>query len=108
MKKSDIEKLKKHYPADKFVVIESQGNIIVSPKRSVIRIRQKHASQLGAGSAEKLSAELSGLMNKKKLSADDFKVVQVSIFKDTADRLREEARKCKTRIVMYIDSLVTA
>ena len=106
MKTDEINKLRKQYPADKFNVIESQGSLIVSPKKAVVRIFEKQAKALKPENAEDLTKKLLEKMQQKKLSPEDFKQSQLSVHKSFAEKLETEAKHCKTRKIIYLSKML--
>lgn len=108
MKKSEIKKLRKQYPEKDYNIKESQGSLIVSPKKETIRMYPKHReilSKNGAGT-EAVSKELEKYLDKSALSSKDFELVQVSVKKTTAKQLKNLATICHTRKIIFIQKLL--
>lgn len=104
MKTEEVTKLKKQYPADKFNVKESQGSIIVSPKKSVIRILKYQGKVLD--DSDNATKFIEGLLEKTKLGKEDFEQRQVTITKELKDRLQKLASAYKTRRIIFLQRLL--
>ena len=104
MKEIEITKLKKQYPTDRYNIKKSQGSIIVSPKKSVIRVFKYQEEMFDkSGNATEF---IEGLLEKTKLGKDDFAQSQVTITKELKDRLQKLTSACKTRRIIFLQRLL--
>ncbi len=104
MKGHEINKLRKQYPSDKYNVKESQGSVIVSPKKAVVRVFKYQGKNLVEnGNATK---KLEELLAKTKLGKKDFEQQQVTITKELNEKLKKQAGLCKTRRIVFLQKLL--
>lgn len=106
IKKIEIEQLRKQYPAEKFDLVESQGSLIVRPKKAVIWALKKDVKLFERKGAEQVSKKLDELMKKKRLRPEDFKQAQIAVLKETAMQLKEQASRCGVRQINYLHELI--
>ena len=106
LKEDEITRLRKQYPADKFDVKKSQGSLIVSPKKVVVRAFENQIKTLKKESVKDLTEKLEALMQQKKLSKEDFKQMQVSVHKEFGEKLKNAATACGTRKIIYLSKLL--
>ena len=104
MKNKEIIKLKKQYPTDQYNVRESQGSVIVSPKKSVVRMFKYQAEKLLE--FDDPTKKLEELLAKTKLKKEDFAQQQVTITKVLNDKLLQQAAACKTRRIIFLQRLM--
>lgn len=102
MRQNEITKLKKQYPADKFTIIQSRDSLIVSPKKVTVRIFKYQAKKI-KGEASK---QIEKAMASQKLTKQDFEQSQVTIVQELKAKLDQEAAKCKTRRLIYLQRLL--
>ena len=106
IKKDEVSQLRKQYPADKYDLIESQGSLIVRPKKSVIWVFQKDLKLIKGKGTKETSKNIEDLMKKKRLRPEDFRQSQICIMKETAVQLKEQAVRCGARQINYLHELV--
>lgn len=107
LSKKETELLRKQYPAEHFKIEEKEGKLQIVPKKVVIRIFKENLKTARAKKFEDDSIEvfLKSLMEKKNLTAENFEQSQITILKETADKISTKAKACKTRKIIYLQRL---
>lgn len=104
LNKKEIALLRKQYPADYYGISEQDGKLVVSPKKALVRVFRKQLKAVAeSASAGSLIEEL---LQAQKLQPEDFEQCQVSVKKEFFDLLGKEAKRCKTRKVIYMQQLL--
>jgi len=106
LNKKDLEMLRKQYPAEHYEIKETGEALSILPKKSVIRVFKKQLRRLNLESNLELSQALTYKMENGKLGPEDFEQTQVTVEKRVADLLTAEAKKCRTRKIIYLQHLL--
>ena len=108
LKKSELEMLRKQYPAEHFEIREQGSKLEVVPRKCVIRIFKKQLKKLQNTMMEgdTLSDSLLFRINGNNLGLEDFEQSQVTVEKKVSDKLTAEAKKCRTRKIIYLQRLL--
>ena len=105
--RKELAIIRKQYPAEHFEVKESKGKLEVIPKKAIIRIFARQLKQLKAQTPkEELSEQLLWLMQNKAPNEKDFLQKQITVKKEISDLLTSEAKRCKTRKIIYLQRLL--
>jgi len=100
----EITRLKKQFPSDRFSMKESQGSIIVSPRKSIIRVFKYQGKALDdSGNA---TQHIEELLEKTRLGKADFDQRQVTITAELKDRLGRLTKAYKTRRIILLQRLL--
>ena len=100
--KNEMLDLRKKYPAEYYSFNESNGRISITPKKQVIRVFKNLITE----KTKDLDTLIDVLVAQKGLEAKDFEQVQVTIKKRTGDLITQEAKKCRTRKLIYLNKLL--
>lgn len=109
--KKELAVLQKQYPAEHYSIQEGSNGIAVTAKKAVMRVFKKQLQQYRL--KEMLEGEDFGeamvrLLERAKLQPEDFLQVQVTVNKELSDRIAAEAKKCRTRKIIYLQKLLGA
>lgn len=109
LEKKDLEMLKKSYPQEYYTIKEENGKLVVTPKKTVVRVFKKQLAQFRRSSmleGEDFGACVLSLIDRVQLQPNIFEQMQVTVDKSVADRLSKEAKKCHTRKIIYLQKLL--
>ncbi len=108
LNKTDLAMLRKQYPAAHYDIKESGGKLEVVPKKCVIRMFKHQLKKIRTLSfdVDNTSEELLHRIEAGKLEPKDFEQCQITVEKKVADVLTAEAKKCKTRKIIYLQQLL--
>jgi len=108
LNKKDLAVIRKQYPAEHYDIKEQSGKLEITPKKTVIRIFKTQLRKFNATLAadQSFGEELFFKIKNSQLTAADFEQSQVTVEKKVADMLTEEAKKCRTRKIIYLQKLL--
>jgi len=108
LSKSELAMLRKQYPAAHYDIREQGGKLEVVPKKCVIRMFRHQAKRINASLVgnDTVGDALVHRIENSRLQPADFEQCQVTVEKKVADRLTEEAKKCRTRKIIYLQQLL--
>jgi len=106
--KNELAMLRKQYPAAHYEIREEGGKLEIVPKKCVIRIFKKQLKRINTSLVgnDTVGDAIVYRINNSKLLPEDFEQAQVTVEKKVADRLTEEAKKCRTRKIIYLQQLL--
>ena len=110
LSKPELAMLRKQYPAAHYDIREQNGKLEVVPKKCVIRLFKHQLKKVSAGLIDNDTVGIA-LMHKiedSKLVPEDFEQCQVTVEKKVSDLLTVEAKKCRTRKIIYLQKLLGA
>jgi len=108
LNKADLGVLKKQYPSEHYNIKEQNGSLSVTPKKTVIRIFTSQARKIKSGlyPGDTISEDLEYKLINSKLMPADFEQCQITVEKKVADKMTAEAKRCKTRKIIYLQKLL--
>jgi len=106
--KNELAMLRKQYPAAHYEIREQNGKLEVVPKKCVIRMFKHQLKRITASliDNDNVNDALAARIKNSRLLPEDFEQCQVTVEKKVADILTAEAKKCRTRKIIYLQQLL--
>lgn len=108
LNKNELAILRKQYPAAYYEIKEQNNKLEIVSKKCVIRIFKHQLKKIRASliNNDTVSEALLYKIENSKIDPANFEQCQVTVEKKTADRLTAEAKKCRTRKIIYLQQLL--
>lgn len=110
LNKTELEVLRKQYPENQYTIKEKESGLQIVPKTAVIRIFSKQLKhfreKIVMQETGNIDVELLKAIDKAGLKKEDFEQQQITVEKKVSDRITEEAKKCRTRKIIYLQRLL--
>jgi len=107
--KTELAMLRKQYPPEHFVIREQGSKLEVVPRKCVIRLFKHQLKKLRDTdmiNGKTVGGVLENRIRNTNLLPENFEQCQVTVEKKVADALAAEAKKCKTRKIIYLQKLL--
>lgn len=109
LNKAELAMLRKQYPAEHYDIKEQGGKLEVVPKKRVIRMFVHDIQKINnkfSVDGDSFGDALLRIIETAKLEPKTFEQRQITVEKKVSDLLTAEAKKCKTRKIIYLQQLL--